>query len=78
MVPFAHGRGFCIEAFNVSEVGLRVEHALRLGWWGHKHWAGGLLERRLSQLAMYRVRGRSLITLAQQTQSQYTLKQTHK
>lgn len=65
MIPFAHGRGFCVEAFNVSEVRLRVEHPLRLGWRGHKHWTGGLLERRLSQLAMCGVGRRSLIALGE-------------
>lgn len=67
MAPLADGGRFCIQAFNVSEVGLRVENPLTLGWWRHKHWTGRLLECSLSQLAVGGVRRRSLIPLVNQT-----------
>lgn len=64
LVPLANGRGLCSKALYVSEVCLRVEQPLRLGWWGHKHWAGGLLERWVSYGAMSWVRWWSLLPWA--------------
>lgn len=54
LVPLADGSRFCSQALDVSEIGLWVEQALALGWRGHKHWAGGLLHRRMSHLAWVR------------------------
>lgn len=67
LVPLADGRGLCSKALYVSEVRLRVEEPLRLGGWGHKHWAGGLLECQVSRLTMSRVRWWSLLPWAHQT-----------
>lgn len=42
LVPLADGARLWIQALDVLQISLWVEHPLGLWWWSHKHGSGGL------------------------------------